>query len=291
MEFHPFDSDGVQVQIGHWGDDFAVWHHTNPDLYAMSKRHRHNTVEVNLVLEGDVGYYMPGGLISVPRHRLVVFWGSIPHQSTFGEEPADFYSLHIPLASFLQWKLPENVTQMVMSGEVLVEESEGMFSADQLYFDRWDKEVNETDPPNIECLSLEACARLHRFSLQVRRHRGLLRRNPDEAEGKAPSTVEQMAFYISTHYQEPISVEDIADHVNLHPKYAIRLFHKKTGITLKSYIIMLRVHHAQLLLITTDQSVLDVAMDAGFGSSSSFYAAFQTSCGCSPNEYRAQFRA
>ncbi|CAA9276906.1 MAG: hypothetical protein AVDCRST_MAG93-2941, partial [uncultured Chloroflexia bacterium] len=45
--------------------------------------------------------------------------------------------------------------------------------------------------------------------------------------------------------------------------------------------------HAQRLLVTGDASVLDIAFDSGFESTSRFYAAFKQACGCSPGAYRA----
>jgi len=51
-----------------------------------------------------------------------------------------------------------------------------------------------------------------------------------------------------------------------------------------------RVSHAQRLLATTDDLIIDVALNAGFGSLSRFHDAFKRWCGCPPKQYRKQHR-
>ena len=64
------------------------------------------------------------------------------------------------------------------------------------------------------------------------------------------------------------------------------LFQNHIGMTILEYILQYRVAQAQRLLATTDESVLDVALQNGFGSTSSFYSAFKKYVGCAPNGYR-----
>ena len=52
------------------------------------------------------------------------------------------------------------------------------------------------------------------------------------------------------------------------------------------YLAQYRVAHAQRLLATTDRTVLDIAMEAGFTSASRFYVTFQKITGKSPRAYR-----
>jgi AraC-like DNA-binding protein len=51
-----------------------------------------------------------------------------------------------------------------------------------------------------------------------------------------------------------------------------------------------RIAHAQWMLSTTDHKVIEIALDAGFGSVSRFYANFKSACGISPSQYRARGR-
>lgn len=97
-----------------------------------------------------------------------------------------------------------------------------------------------------------------------------------------------MAGYIASHYQEPITVQDVADEVMLHPNYAMTVFRKQVGVTINAYITRQRLAHAQRMLVTTDASILDVGLDSGFGSPSRFFQAFKKEVGCSPRAFRLQ---
>ena len=81
-------------------------------------------------------------------------------------------------------------------------------------------------------------------------------------------------------------VKDIAKAADLNPNYAVTLFHSKCGTHISDFIIMLRVYEAQRLLLTTDMKIIDIAMDAGFGSMSNFYKCFKRVCRKNPKEYR-----
>jgi len=78
----------------------------------------------------------------------------------------------------------------------------------------------------------------------------------------------------------------IAQANKLHPNYAMNLFRRAFGTTMTSFITQHRISHAQRLLLTSDESILSVAMAAGFQSLSRFNEAFKAACGCSPRDYR-----
>jgi AraC-like DNA-binding protein len=102
--------------------------------------------------------------------------------------------------------------------------------------------------------------------------------------------VEQLASYIARNYQEAILIEDAAKEVGLHPNYAMSLFKRTFNITLNEYLTQHRLSHAQRLLATTDNKIVDVALEAGYPTLSRFYEAFKKSCGCSPSDYRKEHR-
>ena len=52
------------------------------------------------------------------------------------------------------------------------------------------------------------------------------------------------------------------------------------------YLTRLRLAHAQWLLLTSERSVLSIALESGFGSLARFYAAFTREYGTPPGEFR-----
>ena len=57
-------------------------------------------------------------------------------------------------------------------------------------------------------------------------------------------------------------------------------------MTIRDYLLQYRITHAQRLLLTTDDKVIDVALASGFSSQSSFYAAFVRQVKTTPQAFR-----
>jgi transcriptional regulator GlxA family with amidase domain len=68
------------------------------------------------------------------------------------------------------------------------------------------------------------------------------------------------------------------------------LFQKTFGTTLMKYVTQHRLSHAQRLLVTTEDSIVNIAFSSGFGSLSRFNEAFRESFGCTPRGYRGLHR-
>ena len=286
MELIQYDNSGINIELGRYSDEFSIWHVIDPDLYPMKKPHRHYSVEINLVRVGDLAYHTPRGLVTIPRHRLAVFWAAIPHQSVVRSDQIDFFSVHLPLSLVLRWKLDGQIFQSIMDGNILVDSSAELYEADAVYFQTWYDEYVQSEPYSAMLAFMELQCRVERSSSHLR---SLPVAPVDDSIRRCaaqPDLVSQMADYIHLHYQEPISIADVAEHVDLHPKSAIRAFQRKCGIAPKHYLSMLRIYHAQLLLTTTSMRVRDVAAESGFQTVGAFHVAFRKACGCPPQAYR-----
>ncbi len=71
-------------------------------------------------------------------------------------------------------------------------------------------------------------------------------------------------------------------------EHVSREFHRFTGKTLSSSINRLRIEQAAALLSSTDQEIIDIAMNCGFESISHFYSSFKRHFKSSPLVYRKQ---
>jgi AraC-like DNA-binding protein len=63
-----------------------------------------------------------------------------------------------------------------------------------------------------------------------------------------------------------------------------------TRVYPSGFIRQHRILHAQRALVTSDEKILKIALDAGFGSLSRFNAALRANWGCSPREFRSLHR-
>ncbi|MBP1988552.1 helix-turn-helix domain-containing protein [Paenibacillus eucommiae] len=92
--------------------------------------------------------------------------------------------------------------------------------------------------------------------------------------------------YIAEHYGEDISLELLADKLNLSRGYLSSYFHENTGTTFSDYLNRIRIRHAKEMLNQTDGRIQDVALQVGYQNVNSFIRMFKRICGLTPGEYR-----
>lgn len=84
------------------------------------------------------------------------------------------------------------------------------------------------------------------------------------------------------------SVADMADRVGMSVTHFHRRFAEEVGLTPGDWITRQRIAKARARPSGSDDSVTQIAMDAGFGSSQSFATCFRRITGLSPSEYRSR---
>ncbi|MGL6198179.1 MAG: PocR ligand-binding domain-containing protein [Lachnospiraceae bacterium] len=98
--------------------------------------------------------------------------------------------------------------------------------------------------------------------------------------------IKKAMTYISKHFNETITLEDIATNVHLHPSYFSSMFKTSTGSSFKEYLNMVRVEESKRLLTNTDFSIIDIAIAVGFEDQSYFSKVFKKYTGITPKQYR-----
>lgn len=98
---------------------------------------------------------------------------------------------------------------------------------------------------------------------------------------------QRMQDYIHQHIDEEMTLEDICAASMYSKWYALRIFKEMFHKTPFSYIRALRLTAAaRRIKNPSDSSILDVAVDAGFGSHEGFTKAFYRYFGVNPSQYR-----
>lgn len=109
-----------------------------------------------------------------------------------------------------------------------------------------------------------------------------------ESKAVSPGVVKAQEF-IHTHYQEPITVPDIAGHISMSQYHFSRVFKQETGLAPHTYLANLRLRKAKNLLLETNESVEHVAGICGFFSTSHFIRAFKKEMEVTPTVFRKLF--
>lgn len=174
------------------------------------------------------------------------------------------------------WLIPENVVPVVDLGEdgaIVLSLWEWIFS--MLYDDR------------PQCDAICDCL-MHAILHMV------MRNITDVAEtntldGLSKQLCRDIRQYIDARYTEPITLQSIAESLNLSAYSLTHLFKKATGYTPMQYVTRRRIGQAQERLIHSNDSITDIAMDVGYNSLSSFNYAFSTQIGMSPSRFRGTY--
>jgi len=81
-------------------------------------------------------------------------------------------------------------------------------------------------------------------------------------------------------------LSSLAECAGLSPYHFLRVFQAVTGSTPHQYLLRLRLRSAALCLRTGPKTVLEIALDCGFGDISNFNRSFRSEFGMSPLAYR-----
>jgi AraC family transcriptional regulator len=111
-----------------------------------------------------------------------------------------------------------------------------------------------------------------------------------EMKYKAPSWLFKARALLHDSFSQNLSLKQIAESVDVHPVHLAVRFRRYYGSTIGDYVRKLRVDFACSRLVETDQSLIEIAMAAGFCDQSHFSRTFKQIIGVSPSEYRLAFR-
>lgn len=248
--------------------------------------HQHQDIEINWVFEGELHYFLNGSYQSIRKNEAGVFWAGYPHAVISYSSPTTVLWITLPLHTFLQWSAGKSLAAQILKGSLFRFRPQDAKNAtlNQLQLRRWFEELDPTHPQTEQVILLELEAWLTRASWNRQASR-----SPSIANTTDTTRVEQITHFIHSHYQENLSVGEIAQHLHLHPKYLMQIFKSTVHLSIYQYIMQLRLAHAQRLLLSTQRKVIDIALEVGFGSTRQFYQAFQKKCSISPGQYRRRY--
>lgn len=98
--------------------------------------------------------------------------------------------------------------------------------------------------------------------------------------------IKDTILYIQDNFNKKITIEDICKEVNFSRNYLSTLFKKETGITITEYLTRTRINYSKHLLINSNLSLLEIALEAGFEGQSYFTRVFKKEMNMTPKQFR-----
>ncbi len=131
----------------------------------------------------------------------------------------------------------------------------------------------------VRSLFSELWETVYSWAMEGREEDGAFDREED-------ARIKKMLSLIRENYSEKITAAMLADAVHISERECYRVFRKILGITPGEFLVSIRLQKAQELLWNTDQSILEIALETGFGTGSYFCKIFKENHHITPNQYR-----
>ena len=94
-----------------------------------------------------------------------------------------------------------------------------------------------------------------------------------------------LTFYLEKNYKTDISINLLADKVNLTPNHLCSLYKKIMGKSIITALNEIRLKHAAKMLTENDSNVSEIALECGFNDLSYFYRSFKKTYGETPGKF------
>lgn len=277
------------------------------DIYVSSHRptekpisppHIHTYYELVYPTGGDMEFMFGEEICRLKEHDIIMVPPNVVHGTQIPiQDPETFVSMHVtkfstlflypqnPVPSDIQYLLPplqfEKPYAIIRHGTPIHREMFRLLS--QIY-----EEAQESQP-GYEIAMRAYCALLYTNLLRRMAKQEDIQTVLTEAESSNADIICRALTYIEEHYQEPISMQQVASEYNVNYYYFSRIFKQYTHQGFRDYVMNFRVNMARKMLLQTNDSITSIALNCGFETISYFIKKFQEVTGMTPKNFRKQY--
>lgn len=255
-------------------------------------KHWHRSVEIFLVLEGELKFFFNNSrrLLKAENKGSFVIVNSNEIHSIEAPEPNTTIVVQIPIHCFAGYLREDDYAVFAKQSEVEspphLRSAEG--SANQKLIRLIVRMFQEYQQKQfayelkVHSLFLELLYLLVTEFMKAEENQNHIRQK------RHLDKLSRITSYMKKHYHEDITLESVAAEFGFSPTYLSRMFQKYASVSYKTYLLNLRTEYGLREMMNTDHSLNDVALNNGFPNSRAFAKAFTKRYGCLPGEYRRQ---
>ena len=248
--------------------------------------HRHEEIEIIHIISGTMRLLVPGREFIVHEGEIVFINSDIAHFS----EAVTPYTLNSYVFSSLL--VTGNSTSVFSSRYLMPVITCTELSACMITNDNAVSVFHQA----FECLRNDAFAyeftvreALSKLTLYVYQENLSLLQIPENEEDIDAKRLETMISFIRSHYQEEITLSDIASSASISERECLRCFKRSVKDSPVQYLMKFRLmSSASILLSMPSLSITEVAEKCGFRSSSYFTELFKRHYKMTPKQFRKE---
>lgn len=253
--------------------------------FTMTYEHAHEYCEIFYLKTGNCIYSINNTPYHLSAGDLFIVAPGDSHCTRYeGSVPCERIVLSCRLDSIpneFQEKYPQALTGLSRSGKVIFPNK--IYRELETLLSQMLNENNFPDEYSFDFLQHQLVLLL----LWIQRN-GIFVYEQITQDTEISFDIEKALRYIALNFSLPLKLEDVAKEINLSPTYLSKKFKKITGLTFTEYVNFIRIRQACQMLLTTDGSITQIALNCGFNSSNYFKDCFRKINGVSPRTFRAQ---
>lgn len=243
----------------------------------MSQSHYHDYFELYFLEKGERYHVVRDEVYCMKANGFMLFPPYAMHRS-FGDENVTFRRI------VLYFRKEQMISERLLS---VLKETNGIYQTEiktSRLINRYMQElIQEEEKPSQFCRE-----KLHTVLNMLLLT--LVQQKIVKMEPKETNRMSRIINYIHKHYNEELSIEDLALMFYISPYHLCREFKKYTNRTIVEYLNITRVMNAQRMFMETDRNVTEVSKCTGFSNITHFNRVFKGVTGMTPSGYRKSNR-
>lgn len=273
-------------------DEYEIISHNNSNFHIFivdllyRTPHIHKDFEISLVLNGSLTVITASEEITLLENDIFIMNPYVSHEIKSNDSSL-VISLQVSPTFFTHYFPQIEDIEFDVSAFHMKENADICQKIHSILFDLAAAYYQKEEFAPVRCAIL--INQLFLYLLNTRKYH-LIPQTEKTAYLAKKTRMKKIMQYIDEHYKEKLLLSDIAKQEQLDLYYLSHFFKEMFGISFQNYITKLRCEHARQLLLLTDYSLLDISLSCGFSDSKYFNRGFLSQYGCTPKNYRRNFR-
>ncbi|HDR7891764.1 TPA: helix-turn-helix transcriptional regulator [Bacillus toyonensis] len=245
------------------------------DFHYYIPPHWHRSIEISLVIYGDVFLYVNGQKKKVSAGEFIFVNSGDVHEFEKVENASCAVMMLIVSYEFLKelnadfdkyrFTLQASFVQKEKLQQIFYELKELVTNFDELSYIKMNSIIYE-----IVYILLRHCKD----------------RKKEDNDFQFGNKQKEIITYMYEHYDEKLKMKDVAKHFFVSEEHFSRMFKKFFGSNFTSFLTRYRLHKAYEDIISSTNSIQDIAVKHGFPNVKSFISQFKGKYGDTPLQYR-----
>lgn len=273
-------------------NEYEIIYHNNNNFHIFIVNllyrtpHMHKDFEIDLILNGSLSLLSASKEIFLKENDIFIINPYVSHEIK-SNDSALIISLQVSPTFFAHY-FPQIEDLEFDLSTLHMEQSPAIYQQiHTILFDLASAYYQKEDFAPVRCALL--INQLFLSLLNTGKYR-LISQKEKAASLARQARMKEIVQYIDDHYKEKLLLSDIAGQTQLNLYYLSHFFKEAFGTSFQNYIAKLRCEHARQLLLLTDYSLLDISLSCGFSDPKYFNKGFLAQYGCTPKDYRNNFR-